>query len=125
MIPASRTQVVSRYTVYVFSIILITASCTNSNTGNRKTTRDTSAANPVIRSKLPSSFLDSLSFHTFHYFWDLADSSTGNIPDRWPTPSFSSIAATGFGLTTYLVGVDRGYITRDQAAARVLKTLQF
>lgn len=70
-------------------------------------------------------FLDSLSLQTFNYFWDLADSINGQVPDRWPTKSFSSIAATGFGLTTYLVGVERGYITREQAAKRVLTTLTF
>lgn len=72
-----------------------------------------------------SPFLDSLSKHTFHYFWDLADSSMAQVPDRWPTESFSSIAATGFGITAYLVGVDRGYITREQAARRILTSLTF
>lgn len=28
----------------------------------------------------------------------------------------SSIAATGFGLTAYIVGVERGFVTRDEAA---------
>src|SRR5258708_12294256 len=70
-------------------------------------------------------FLDSLSHRTFNFFWDNADSLTGNQPDRWPTKGFSSIAATGFGLTSYLVGVNRGYVTRDQAAERTLKTLRF
>lgn len=72
-----------------------------------------------------ASFLDSLSHRTFNFFWDRADPATGNQPDRWPSESFSSIAATGFGLTAYLVGVERGYITREQAAQRVLKTLRF
>ncbi len=72
-----------------------------------------------------SVFLDSLSHDTFHFFWDQADSITGNHPDRWPTKSFSSIASTGFGLTSYLVGVERNYITREQAADRTLKTLLF
>lgn len=72
-----------------------------------------------------NSFFDSLSHRTFNYFWDNADSLTGNQPDRWPTKGFSSIAATGFGLTSYLVGVNRGYISRDQAAERTLKTLRF
>ncbi len=70
-------------------------------------------------------FLDSLSRDTFFYFWDLANPDNGLVPDRWPSPSFSSIAATGFGLTSYLVGVERGYVPREQAAARVLTTLQF
>ncbi len=70
-------------------------------------------------------FLDSLSKDTFHFFWDLAEPTNGNQPDRWPTPSFSSIAATGFGLTSYLVGVERNYITREKAAERVSTTLKF
>ncbi|MGB3076030.1 MAG: glucoamylase family protein, partial [Chitinophagales bacterium] len=76
-------------------------------------------------SVVPATFIDSLSKNTFHYFWDLAGEQNGQIPDRWPSKSFSSIAATGFGLTAYLVGVERKYITRQQAAERVLKTLQF
>lgn len=70
-------------------------------------------------------FLDSLSKHTFNFFWETADSNTAQVPDRWPTPSFSSIAATGFGITSYLIGAERGYITREQAAERVLKTISF
>ncbi len=72
-----------------------------------------------------ASFLDSLSFDTFNFFWELAEPTNGNQPDRWPTPGFSSIASTGFGLTSYLVGVERGYITREQAATRVATTLKF
>jgi hypothetical protein len=70
-------------------------------------------------------FLDTLENRTFHYFWDLADPNTGLIPDRAPTKSFSSIAATGFGLTADVIGVKRGYVTRNQAANRILKTLKF
>ena len=69
--------------------------------------------------------LDSLSRHTFNWFWDLANPENGQVPDRWPSESFSSIAATGFGLTTYLIGIDQGYVTREQAATRVLATLKF
>lgn len=75
---------------------------------------------------IPAKFsLEDLEYRTFLYFWDLADTVTGLIPDRYPTESFSSIAATGFGLSAYLVGVDQKYISRKDAAARVLKTLRF
>ncbi len=70
-------------------------------------------------------FLDDVEERTFHYFWDLADPRTGLIPDRWPTVSFASIAATGFGLTAYPIGVERGWVTREEAQARVLLTLRF
>ena len=61
---------------------------------------------------------------TFDYFWELADKNNYQIPDRYPTLTFSSIAATGFGLSVYLTGIENGYISRDDAANRVLLTLQ-
>ncbi len=72
----------------------------------------------------PPSALDDLEQRTFRWFWDTANPQTLLIPDRWPTPSFSSIAAVGFGLTAYAIGAERVYVTRAQAADRVLRTLQ-
>jgi hypothetical protein len=45
--------------------------------------------------------------------------------DRWPTPSFVSVASTGFALTAYPIGVEEGLVTREAAADRVLATLEF
>jgi hypothetical protein len=69
--------------------------------------------------------LADLEQRSFRFFWDTADPATGLAPDRWPTPSFASVAAVGFALTAYPVGVARGWITREQARARVLATLRF
>ena len=69
--------------------------------------------------------LDLVERRTFDFFWDLANPANGLVPDRWPTPSFSSIAAVGFALTAYPIGVERGYVTREQARDRVLRTLRF
>lgn len=62
---------------------------------------------------------------TFRWFWEETPHETGLTPDRWPTPSFCSIAAVGFGLTAYGVGVERGWITRAQALERTLNTLRY
>ena len=62
---------------------------------------------------------------TFDYFWDTADPVTGLAPDHWPSRDPSSIAAVGFELTAYVIGADRGYVTRHAAAARVRKILAF
>jgi len=72
-----------------------------------------------------AAFLDSLSQRTFDFFWERSDSTTGLSPDRWPTRSFSSVAAIGFALTAYPIGAERGWITRDQARTRVMRTLEF
>lgn len=70
-------------------------------------------------------FLADLERRTFDFFWETTDAKTGLTPDRWPTPSFASIAAIGFALSAYPVGVARGYITRLQARDRTLTTLRF
>ena len=72
-----------------------------------------------------AALLDDLSERTFRFFWDTANPANGLVPDRYPTPSFSSIAAVGFGLTAYPIGVERGYVTRAAARERVLTTLRF
>jgi hypothetical protein len=71
-----------------------------------------------------AALLDDVERRSFQYFWDLADPRTLLIPDRAPTPSFSSIAAVGFGLTAYGIGAERGYVPRAEAAERTLATLR-
>lgn len=69
--------------------------------------------------------LEDLSRRTFQFFWDTANPDNGLIPDRYPSPSPSSIAAVGFALTAYPIGVRHGYITRAEARERTLTTLRF
>ena len=43
-----------------------------------------------------------------------------SCPTAEPTPSFSSVAAVGFGLSAYPIGAERGWVTREEARDRVL-----
>ena len=74
--------------------------------------------------KTTSLDLDDLQRRTFNYFWETVDTFPYQVLDRYPSLNFSSIAATGFGLTSYIIGAEKGFITRAQAAERVLQTLQ-
>src|SRR5512146_2778806 len=73
--------------------------------------------------------LDDLEKRTFEFFLDSANAANGQVPDHWPNDNkgdyFSSIAAVGFGLTAYGVGVERGGIKRGDAVRRTLATLRF
>ena len=69
-------------------------------------------------------FLDTLQFRTMQWFLDVTPRGTGLTPDRWPTPSPSSIAAVGFALTIYPIAVERKVIKRNEAVALTLKTLR-
>lgn len=70
-------------------------------------------------------FADDLQQRTFQYFWDTTDPKNCLAPDRWPSNPFSSIAATGFALTAYGVGAERGYVTREAAAERTLACVEY
>ncbi len=81
-----------------------------------------------VQPALPASFVQ-IEQHTFNYFWDTTNASNGLAPDHYSTsagPSpYASIAATGFALSAYPIGVQNGWVTRAQAAQRVLTTLNF
>src|SRR6476469_6372548 len=83
------------------------------------------ATAPLPVTPRQTAFLDTLEQRTFNWFWEKSDANSGLTPDRWPAKSFSSVAAIGFALTAYPIGVERGYIGRDAAADRTLKTLRF
>ncbi len=70
-------------------------------------------------------FLDLLEETAFQFFWQEANPANGLIRDRTGNLSLSSIAAVGFGLSAYTVGIERGWITREEGIARTLATLRF
>ena len=70
-------------------------------------------------------FYGEIERRTFLFFWDTANRANGLVPDRWPTPSFCSIAAVGFALPAYAIGAERGWCTRAQARDLTLTTLRF
>jgi hypothetical protein len=97
------------------ALVLVAAACADEP--------DVRAPEPPMDAE--AAFLDTLQERTFGYFRDLMNPANGLIPDRWPTESFSSVAAVGFGLTAYPVGVERGWMTREEAALRAQVTLSY
>lgn len=73
----------------------------------------------------PELSMGDLKERTFRFFWETTDPATGLAHDRWPTKSFSSIAAIGFALTAYGIGEKNGWVSRPEARARTLATLRF
>ena len=76
-------------------------------------------------------FLEDLEHRSFSFFWDLGSPETGLMPNRTHadgSPGASgvaSIAVVGFALTAYGIGVERGWVSRAEAEARVEATLKF
>jgi hypothetical protein len=78
-----------------------------------------------IDSPRAQAFLDTLEQRTVAFFWERSDPQTGLTPDRWPHQTFASIAAVGYALTAYPIGVEQGTISRADAATRTLNTLRW
>ena len=83
------------------------------------------ATRAYVPTTAEAALADTLARRTFAFFWETTNAANGLAPDRWPTRSFSSVAAVGFALTAYPIGVERGWVTREAARDRALTTLRF
>ena len=82
----------------IFFAALALLSCNNSGT--------TTIAGPVPDYRADP-FLDTLETRTFNWFWETTNSTNGLVPDRWPTKSFSSVAAiAGINVPLFRPGVN-------------------
>lgn len=75
-----------------------------------------------------SEFLDMTQRAAFRYFWDWGDPTSGIARERHE-PNESDVTNTigggGFGVMAIIVGIERGFITRDEGVARIKKIVNF
>lgn len=69
--------------------------------------------------------LDTIQHQTFQYFLNEFHPQWGIIKDRAADWAPSSIAASGYGMASLAVGVERGWVSREDAANQTLNMLQF
>ncbi len=77
--------------------------------------------------------LDSVQYQTFQYFWDGAEPTSGLARERihmdnvYPRndQDIITLGGSGFGVMAVLVGVERGWITREQALKRFQKNVDY
>lgn len=74
---------------------------------------------------IDAALVDRLQHSAFKYFLKYSNPENGLVPDTSIPGVPASIAAVGFGLSSYPVGVERGWISREEAAERVFNTLHF
>jgi hypothetical protein len=69
--------------------------------------------------------LDMVQEATFRYFWDYAHPVSGLSRERRGSGETVTSGGSGFGIMAILVGIERGFITREQGSERILKILNF
>ena len=72
-----------------------------------------------------SDLLTDIERRTFSFYWERVNPRNGLMPDRLSNSSVCSITGTGFALTAWPIGVERGWISRNQARDITLRTLRF
>ena len=113
------------------AILLSIFSCKN-NTKNKENSELAIANNTKVE-LTENQLLDTIQYQTFNYFWDGAEPNSGMARERIHLDENHSSSpkntvttgGTGFGLMAILVGVERGWITREQAFKRYTKIVNF
>jgi len=62
---------------------------------------------------------------TFKYFWDFGHPNSGLARERNTSGDLVTIGGSGFGVMSILVGIERGFITRQEGVERLEKIVDF
>ncbi|WP_228851336.1 glucoamylase family protein [Aegicerativicinus sediminis] len=114
----------------VYLLLLIFVACKNEK--NDLSTDQVEVQNDY-RQLSDESLLDTIQFQTFNYFWEGAEPNSGMARERlhmdnvYPTSPKNTvtIGGSGFGVMAIIVGIDRGFITREEGLNRLLKIAEF
>jgi len=69
--------------------------------------------------------LELVQSQTFRYFYDFAHPSSGLARERNSSGDVVTTGGSGFGIMALIVGMERGFITRDEGLARMDRILDF
>jgi hypothetical protein len=91
------------------------------------------SVDPPARQLSDNELLNLVQARTFQYFWDGAHSGSGLARERvhvdgvYPQQDRSvvTIGGSGFGIMAIVVGIERGFITRDQGVERLEQIVRF
>lgn len=82
-------------------------------------------ASAALQSMTDEQLLDMVQAYTFRYFWDFAHPVSGLIRERNTSGNLVTMGGSGFGIMAILVGIERGWITRQQGLNRLRTMVDF
>lgn len=115
-----------KYFTWAFLVIILISACSQT-----KKNKLTLVAEDI--SLTDQQLLDSVQYYTFQYFWDGAEPNSGMARERFHVDNdypendkhIITTGGGGFGLMAILVGIERGFITREQGLERFQKITDF
>ncbi len=79
----------------------------------------------TVAEQSDSALLDMVQKYTFRYFWEFAHPASGMARERNSSGDIITTGGSGFGVMAILVGVHRGFISREEGRDRLLKIVGF
>jgi hypothetical protein len=112
-----------KYTISMLVIFMLFGACQT----QRETS--TSTVSDSVASISDDSLLTLVQYRTFQYFWDGAEPVSGGARERYHSDDIYpqndkhviTSGGSGFGVMAILVGIERGFITREQGLERLIK----
>lgn len=80
---------------------------------------------PVFPEISNDSLMTLVQHQTFKYFWDYAHPTSGLARERLNSGNTVTTGGSGFGFMAILVGIERGFITRQEGLDRFTKIVNF
>jgi hypothetical protein len=118
-----------QYSVLAILLLLLIVGCKEGQTKEQELAADKSQQKSLSKEAL----LDTVQKQTLKYFWDYAEPNSGMARERFhPDGNYprndSHVVTTGgsgFGLMAIVAGMERNFIPRDSAVARLNKIADF
>lgn len=117
-------------TITCLAFVLYCALATQTACAQKRSAKAQPVSATIQKALSDSALLELVQRQTFRYFWDFAHPVSGLARERSNT-SFDyggevvTTGGTGFGVMAIIVAAERGWITRDTAAKRLKKMVDF
>lgn len=114
------------YIVLVFFITVLFCAC---NTGNKRSVQQVEASKESVEDSL----LNLIQYQTFQFFWEGAEPVSGMARERihmdnvYPQNDQNTVTlgGSGFGVMAILVGIERGFISREEGLERFQQIISY
>ena len=122
-------QQMKKISIWLCLIILILVDCSSSDKNRLRQSGTLSGQEKITEDSL----MTLVQYRTFRYFWDGAEPNSGmarerfHVDGKYPENDMNIVTSggTGFGLMAILIGIERGFITREEAYTRYSKIIEF